>query len=262
MASKLSTPELWLFASVPHHALIEMAAYLGVDGVVIDDEKVHAGPEQIQAMFLAAEKHRLPAKVRLRESSTARIEYMLSLGARSLLLPRLTTLASVTAAIASTRFPMAGTRGLGHSRATSYGLAQSWSELLDGSGEPPRLEVIVETREVLADLDEITALEAVRGLDIGLLDLSAALGRPGDTSAAEVQSAIDQVIAVAQRHGKPVGMSVSSPTTAIEMMERGLSSVVLDTAMLLKSGLNQFREVLTAGSVSVIRSSRHVRGQH
>lgn len=251
--SEVSAPELWLFASVPHHALIEMAAYLGMDGVVIDDEKVHAGPEQMQAMFLAAEKHRMPAKVRLRESSAARIEYILSLGAHSLLLPRLTDVASVTAAIASTRFPLGGTRGLGHSRATSYGLRHSWSELLEGIEEPPGIEVIVETREILADLDEVAALDSVRGLDIGLLDLSAALGRPGETSAPEVQSAIDRVIAVARSHGKPVGMSVSNPANAVEMRERGLSSLVLDTAMLLKTGVNQFREALTRAPASAMK---------
>lgn len=241
-----SGPELWLFASVPHHALVEMAAYLGMDGVIIDDEKVHVGPEAMQAMFLAAEKHNLASKVRLRESSTERIEYILSLGAAGILLPKLTGVASVKRAIASSRFPAVGTRGLGHSRATGYGLQHSWQQLLDGSGEPPRVEVIVETREMIDELEGVAALESVDGLDIGLMDLSAALERPGQTSSPEVQAAIDSIIAIGKRAGKPVGMSVSTPTAAIEMWHRGLSSLVLDAATLLKAGVTQFRDALAS----------------
>lgn len=237
-------PELWLFASVPHHALVEMAAYLGMDGVILDDEKVHVGPDAMQAMFLAAEKHNLATKVRLRESTASRIEYILSLGANAILLPRLEGAANVKAAIGSTRFPSTGTRGLGHSRATAYGLHQTWQQILDGSGEPVRVEVIVETRELLDEIDAVAANEDVHGLDIGLLDLSAALGQPGATGAPEVQAAIDTVIAAARQVGKPVGMSVGSPAAATEMWGRGLTSLVLDAATLIKFGLNEFRGAL------------------
>jgi 4-hydroxy-2-oxoheptanedioate aldolase len=239
-------PELWLFASVPHHALVEMGAYLGVDGMIFDDEKIHVGPDALQAMFLAAEKHNLATKVRLRESTPARIEYILSLGATAILLPRLEGAVDVEAAIASTRFPSTGTRGLGHSRATAYGLRQSWQQILDGSADPPQVEVIVETRELLDEIDEVAALDAVHGLDIGLMDLSAALGHPGATATAEVQAAIDTVIEAAQRAGKPVGMSVGTPAAAVEMRGRGLTSLVLDAATLLKFGLNEFRGALDA----------------
>lgn len=238
-------PELWLFASVPHHALVEMAAYLGMAGVVLDDEKVHVGPTGMQAMLLAAEKHGLAAKVRLRESSPERIEYILSLGAETILLPRLTSVDSVTTAVASTLFPNRGTRGLGHSRATGYGLRQSWAELLDGSAPAPQVEIIVETQEMVNNVERVTRLDSVHGLDIGLLDMSAALGRPGDGAAPEVQQAIDRIISAARAAGKPVGMSVGTPDGAAEMWRRGLTSVVLDAGMLLKLGLTEFRRALT-----------------
>lgn len=238
------SPALWLFASVPHHALVEMAAYLGMDGVILDDEKIHVGPDATQAMFLAAEKHSLATKVRLREATASRIEYVLSLGATAILLPRLEGADDVMTAIDSTRFPLGGTRGLGHSRATSYGLRETWQQILSGTSTPPEVEVIVETRELLDEIDEVAALDAVHGLDIGLMDLSAALGYPGETSAPAVQAAIDTVIDAAQRAGKPVGMSVGSPTAAVEMWGRGLTSLVLDAATLLKLGLNEFRGAL------------------
>jgi 4-hydroxy-2-oxoheptanedioate aldolase len=158
--------------------------------------------------------------------------------------------ASVRTAVDSTRFPLDGTRGLGHSRATSYGLGETWQQILAEAGDPPKVEVIVETHALLDEIDAVAALDGVHGLDIGLMDLSAALGHPGAAEAVEVQKAIDRVIAAAQRAGKPVGMSVGSPTAAVEMWGRGLTSLVLDAATLLKLGLREFRGALQSTTSS------------
>lgn len=245
-ASDVTAANMWMFVSTPHVFSVEMAAALGFRGVILDDEKVHSGPDLMQAMIIAAERHGLSTLVRLGEPSQMRAEFFLSMGAEGLLLPRLGGLAEVETAIAWARFPPLGVRGLGHSRATGYGLDKPWAELIDpATHQPPRLELIVETAELLDCVEDAAALDGIDGLDIGLLDLSAALGYAGQTTAAPVQDAIDRVIRAGQAAGKPVGMSVGTPEAAASMLSRGLSMLVIDPAIVLKQGLQPYTEALT-----------------
>ena len=60
---------------------------------------------------------------------------------------------------------------------------------------------MIETREGLANIEEIAAVDGVDVIHIGSNDLLTALGKPGRFDDPEIFSAIDRAIAAAKAHG-------------------------------------------------------------
>jgi 2-keto-3-deoxy-L-rhamnonate aldolase RhmA len=65
---------------------------------------------------------------------------------------------------------------------------------------------MIETREGLANIEEIAAVDGVDVLHVGCNDLLAAMGKPGAFGDPEVVAAVERVIAVAQANGKYAGL--------------------------------------------------------
>lgn len=237
-------PTFCLFVTIPHHITVEIAGLLGFGLVILDDEQIGASTETMRSMILAAEKHGLSALVRLAEASAPRIQHFLSMGAQGVLLPGLRTIEEVRRFAAVAKYPPDGTRGLGHSRASAYGLREDWATLMPRLNEETTVHVIVETAQLLERVEDVAKLEHVDALDVGLLDLSAALGCPGDTRAPQVQAAMDRIIAAAHAAGKPVGAAASTPEAARQLVARGLDTLVLDTAALLRLAAQSFITVV------------------
>jgi 2-keto-3-deoxy-L-rhamnonate aldolase RhmA len=225
----------YLFCTIPHPSLVEAAGARGFRGVVIDDEKFHTGPETVQVMCLAAEKWGLETLMRLRVGTAERIEYALNLGVETVLLPRLTSVEQVERLSAATRHVPEGTRGHGNSRASLF-------HRNGATASAPDVQVIIETPELLPDVGRVAAIDGVAGIDIGLADLTAAIGLSRDHRDEAVRSVILSVIEAAHAADKPVCMAVPSVAAAAEWVELGLDAFVLeplsllDQALALKSG--------------------------
>ncbi|MGE0851521.1 MAG: aldolase/citrate lyase family protein [Hyphomicrobiaceae bacterium] len=226
MTSESVISHVYMFCSIPHPSLVEFGATLGVRGVIIDDEKFHASPEVVQSMCLAAEKWGLDTLMRLRIASSERVEYALNLGIGTVLLPRLTTVEQIPPLCSSLAWPPHGTRGYGGSRATLFNIGKHERK--------PQAQVIVETPELLEKVEEVAALKSVGGLDIGMLDLAAALRVPPELSNGTLGAAIDRVIRAANAAGKPVGMTMPNLRTAREWGHRGLTHFVMDPLAMLR----------------------------
>ena len=94
-----------------------------------------------------------------------------------------------------------------------------------------------ESREALANLDAIAAVEGVDGVFIGPADLSASLGHVGNPDHPEVQAAIEDAIARIQRAGKAAGILTPDEALARKYLELGalFVAVGLDTNLLARS---------------------------
>ena len=231
-----------LFATIPHHITVEIAGLLGFDLVILDEEQIAADPEALRGMVLAAERYDLSSLVRLAEATPSRIQNVLAMGAQGVLLPSLHGADEVRHLAAAAKYPPEGTRGLGHSRASAYGLRDGWPALMPRINSETMVHIIVETKEALDQIEAIAALEHVDGIDIGLLDLSVALGCPGNTADAKVQAAMDRIIAAAHAAGKPAGVAAPSPPAARQLVARGIDMLIIDAAGLLHLGSKAFME--------------------
>jgi 4-hydroxy-2-oxoheptanedioate aldolase len=231
--------------SIPHPAIVETAALIGCSFVVLDNEQVVSDASTMYAMTLAAHKHRLHSLVRLGSTAPDRILSLLGLGIRGVLMPGLRSVDEVLEAGRHAKYPPAGDRGLGGNLGTKFDFNGSWPAMMQAVNEEIQVQVIVETAELLDVIEEVARVDLVDQLDIGVLDLSVALGTPGDPSSQVVQGAVDRIIRAARAAGKPTATAGSSPAAAKALFERGISAVILDPVGLIQQGAAGLRRLLS-----------------
>lgn len=227
--------------TIPHPAMVELGAVLGCELVLFDNEQVIVDPSVLYAMNLAAQKHRLKSVVRLGDSDQARITSFLGMGVGGILLPNLRSVDDVARRAAHAKYPPEGDRSFGPNLGTRFRAEKGWDELSPALNRETSVHVLIETAELLDDVEEVSRLECVDQLNIGQLDLSAALGVPGDTGAPRVQAALDRVVEAATTAGKPTATAATTPAEARQLFDRGVSTVVLDPIGMVASAMSNFR---------------------
>ena len=156
------------------------------------------------------------------------VKQILDAGAMGIVLPQVRTVDEVTKLVRAMRYPPQrgaeyanppGRRGWGPSAATRvWNLdAQEYARKADVWPLNPDGELLaiamVETREIVENIDEILQAPGLGGVLIGPSDLSMALGvgNPGaNPNAPEVQAAIETVGAACKRHNSLCGIYTSS----------------------------------------------------
>ncbi|HEY2254847.1 MAG TPA: aldolase/citrate lyase family protein, partial [Variovorax sp.] len=98
------------------------------------------------------------------------------------------------------------------------------------------LLVQAESREALANLEAIAAVDGVDGVFIGPADLSASMGHVGNADHPEVQAAIADAFIRIGRAGKAAGILTPNETLARKYLEMGalFVAVGLDTNLLAR----------------------------
>jgi 2-dehydro-3-deoxyglucarate aldolase/4-hydroxy-2-oxoheptanedioate aldolase len=116
-------------------------------------------------------------------------------------------------------------------------------EAIGRSGDTVLGIVQIETLGALADVEEIAALDGVDVLFVGPLDLSHALGVPGDLTATAYREAIERVRRTAVAHGKAVGTLVPNGAAAAELAGQGWQFLAIgsDTTLLAAAVADQLR---------------------
>jgi 2-dehydro-3-deoxyglucarate aldolase len=153
------------------------------------------------------------------------IKRLLDIGFHNLLLPSVDSAEEAHRAVAATRYPPQGIRGVsvGH-RSNMYGTVKGY---FPGINDNITVLVQIETRRGLEAVDAIAAVDGVDGIFVGPSDLAAAFGRLGNASDPDVQKAIWQVFARAQAAGKPAGILAGVEADARRYLEWGASFVAV-----------------------------------
>ena len=166
-------------------------ARAGFDWLVIDMEHTAIDTFQAQQMIQIIDLAGCVPLVRVGSNDPLLIKRAMDGGAHGIIVPMVNTPAEARRAVSAIRYPPAGTRGVGLSRAQGYGLGfrqyQIWAE------EETILIVQIEHIQAVENLEEILAVEGVDGFIVGPYDLSGSLGRPGDFGHAEVAGALSKV---------------------------------------------------------------------
>ena len=114
-------PLVGTFLQSPSVAGAELVSGLGVDFVCVEGEHSGLGREQVQGLVAAAAVAATPALVRVSANAAVEIAAALDAGAAGVIVPRVDSAVEAAAAVRAARYPPAGTRGIGPSRATGYG---------------------------------------------------------------------------------------------------------------------------------------------
>ena len=204
-------PAFGLSVMIPSAQIVEMAAGVGFDWVLIDCEHGTVGLETMEQMVMAAEAAGITPIVRPHSNSAADILVAMDRGAMGVQVPHISTAAAARAAVQAIKFHPQGARSLAAgTRASGYGFRGSMGGFVEEANRRTLVCVQIEDEAALANVDAILKVEGVDVFFIGPSDLSQSMGHPGDPKAPRVAKAIDDTLAKIVAAGKTPGM----PATA------------------------------------------------
>jgi 4-hydroxy-2-oxoheptanedioate aldolase len=226
--------QIGLWSGLCSNIASEIIAGSGFDWIVLDIE--HA-PNEIPAVLSqlqAMQKGTAEPVVRCAWNDAVLIKRILDIGGRSLLVPFVQNAEEARRAVAATRYPPLGIRGVAVApRANLYGRVPNYHR---SAHEEVCVLVQVETRTALKEIDAIAAVEGVDGVFIGPSDLAADFGHLANPRHPEVQAAIADGCARIRAAGKGAGMLTSDTEEAARYMEAGFTFVAVgsDVGVLAK----------------------------
>lgn len=221
-----------------------MAGWAGWDYCVIDCEHGPIDNAMLPQLLRAA---RIPAYVRVPNSSPETIQGALDNGAAGVIVPRLQSAEEAARVVAAARFFPEGKRGVNHMvRAARYSL-EPVAEYLKGAAERTSVIAQIETAGALAEVEAIAATPGLNELFIGPYDLSQALEIPGQVLDEKLLAAGRRVLAAAHANGLEVSVFVNNDEAARIWLEMGADALHYSAdTYLLAQVLKQTRDRLRA----------------
>ncbi|MCW3065703.1 MAG: hpcH/HpaI aldolase/citrate lyase family protein [Solirubrobacterales bacterium] len=182
--------------------VVRVADATGHHGILIDLEHSTMSLDDAARMCATAHDIGLTPFVRVPEREYGAIGRVLDGGASGIVAPRIETVAEARSVAGACRFPPRGQRsqigavpqlGMRPTRARELG------PLLD---DATIVQILLETPSGIANADAIAELDGVDMLAVGVNDLTAELGVPGEYADPRVRDAIATVGVACRRHGK------------------------------------------------------------
>ena len=138
------------------------------------------------------------------------------------MVPQIRTADDARRAVAAAKYFPEGQRGLGGTRAASYGLAGPLAEYVIAANRETMVLALLEDKESVTNLDDILAVPGIDVYFIGPADLAQSMGSPGRADHPDVQAAIDTIIRRTVAAGKVVGTNAPNGAGAAALRERGV----------------------------------------
>ncbi|MDT0194494.1 HpcH/HpaI aldolase/citrate lyase family protein [Arthrobacter sp. AB6] len=224
---------MWVCSGSP--LIAELCAGSGLDWLLVDAEHSPNGLESILAQLQATHGYPVHTVVRPPVNDTVVIKQYLDLGVQNLLIPMVNSAAEAEAAVAATRYPPQGVRGVGSALAR----AARWNrvpEYLARAGETISVTVQIESEAAVAVVENILAVDGVDAIFVGPSDLAASMGLLGQQEHPEVRAAVEHCLAAAKGAGTPAGVNAFNPDTAKHYLDNGADFILVgaDVALLAR----------------------------
>ncbi len=196
--------QIGLWSSLCSNIAAEVIGDAGFDWILLDTEH---SPNEIPGLFgqlQAIGRGGSTPIIRPAWNDAVLAKRALDIGAQTLLFPYVQNAEEARRAVASTRYPPEGVRGVAvASRASRFGRTPGY---LTKANSEMCVLVQVETRDALRELEAIAKVDGVDGVFIGPSDLAASLGHLGNPAHPEVQAAIEDAAKQLKALGTPAGI--------------------------------------------------------
>ncbi|MET3176792.1 UNVERIFIED_ORG: 4-hydroxy-2-oxoheptanedioate aldolase [Arthrobacter sp. UYCu721] len=224
---------MWVCSGSP--LIAELCAGSGLDWLLIDAEHSPNGLESILAQLQAVNGYPVQVLVRPPVNDTVLIKQYLDLGVQNLLIPMVNSSAEAEAAVAATRYPPHGVRGVGSALAR----AARWNRIPDylaRANETISVTVQIESTAAVEAVEEILAVDGVDAIFLGPSDLAASMGVLGQQEHPKVRAAVEHCLTAAKAAGKPAGVNAFNPATARSYLAAGATFLLVgaDVAILAR----------------------------
>lgn len=215
----------WLH--IPSMWSAELMANAGWDSITIDlQHGMHSLETAIQLMQAISTTETIPL-ARVNWHSPGEVMRLLDAGAYGIICPMVNTGEECEAFVGACRYPPLGYRSLGPTRARLV----MGTDYADHANEEILTIAMVETKEALENLDAIASVEGLDMIFVGTGDLRLSLtGQHGfDSDDAQVDAALDTILAACEKYNLIAGLFTASSEYAGQMIERGFRFVTVKT---------------------------------
>jgi 2-keto-3-deoxy-L-rhamnonate aldolase RhmA len=237
----------WLMSASP--IVAEAIGCAGFEWAVLDME--HTPLDLMDAVHLlqAVGNTKMVPVLRVPWNDAVIVKRVLDAGAHTLLFPFVQNADEARRAVAATRYPPDGVRGMaGISRASRFGTLPDYAKTASqGIG----VVVQLETRAALAELEAIAAVPGIDALFLGPADLAASLGHLGQPAHPAVMSLMADAARRCKALGKPVGTVGATPDLVVQYRAAGFDFVAVSSDLGLLMG----------GAQAVVKALRTPDGQ-
>lgn len=218
-------PLIGCWCSLANPITTEVLGVAGFDWLLLDGEHAPNDVATFIPQLMALKDSASAPVVRPSWNNPVELKRLLDGGFYNFLIPFVESADEARRAVAATRYPPQGTRGVSVSqRSNRYGTVPGYFE---GVNEQICVMVQIESRHGVAAAAEIAAVEGVDGLFVGPSDLAAGFGHLGQAGHPDVQAAMAQVFEAAKAAGKPVGILAPVEADARRYMALGASFVAV-----------------------------------
>lgn len=215
-------------------AIMDALLREGFDCAILDWQHGFQDEGSLSAAILAAQAAGKPALVRIGVGAFGQAARYLDWGAAGIVAPMINSVADARQLVAFLKYPPLGGRSWGPARALGMtGLAPV--EYLKSANGFSLVIAMIETREALAALDDILAVDGIDGVLVGPSDLSITLTNGGtvDASHPDVDAALTRVAKAARARGKLACAFCMDGARAGELAARGFHLLSIGNDLIL-----------------------------
>lgn len=238
----------WIMSASP--LVAEATGHAGFDWAVVDMEHSPLDMMDVLQMLQALSCTKMVPIVRVAWNDPVLVKRVLDAGATTVMFPFVQTAEEAARAVAATRYPPQGIRGMaGMSRASRFGTQPNY---LTSANKQMGVIVQLETAHAIERIDAIADVDGVDGLFIGPADLSASMGYVGQLTHPAVMDRMAQAVLRCKAAAKPVGTIGGDPESVAQYRAAGFDYVAVG------SDLGLFMQ----GARSAIAALRTPSGEH
>ncbi|MEO5882090.1 MAG: 2-dehydro-3-deoxyglucarate aldolase [Caldimonas sp.] len=229
------------WCSLANPITTEVLGVAGFDWLLLDGEH---SPNDVATFIpqLMSLKDSASAPVaRPASNNVVEIKRLLDAGFYNFLVPMVESADEAQHAVAATRYPPNGIRGVSVSqRSNRFGTVPDYFAGID---EQICVLVQIESRKGLAAATEIASVDGVDGVFVGPSDLAAALGHLGNPNHPDVQRAIATTFDAVKSVGKSIGILTPVEADARRYLEMGAKFVAVGSDLgVLRNGTQALRD--------------------
>ncbi len=194
---------------IPHPSIAEILGRAGYDWVAVDMEHGTVSAHQLPDLFRALELGGTLPLARVAQGAVKDCKQALDAGAGGIIVPMIESAEQLVAVRDACRWPPAGTRGVGFSRANLFG---KYFTDYRAEAQAPLLVAMIEHVRAVERLDEILQVEGLDAILIGPYDLSASMGLTAQFEHADFRTAMQRIHEVSRNRKVPSGIHVVAPS--------------------------------------------------
>lgn len=237
--------QIGMWVSLGSNFSAEIIAPAEFDWLLVDMEH---SPNELQSIFTQLQvfaAYNTTPIVRPPWNDSVIVKRLLDIGAQGLLFPMVQSVEEAQQAVAATRYPPRGVRGVsGSTRANKFGRVSDYFSRIE---DETTILVQVETLAAIKQAEEIAAVDGIDGVFFGPADIAADMGYLGQPTHPEVWEVIQETAGKLMKKNVAVGTLVFDTNFAKQLLQDGFTFVACGAdAAILAKGVDALKAEMSA----------------